>query len=153
EQRVAIRGCPHHHFGADVAAGTWPVFDDKLLTEPLRQPLTDQACRDVECTGRSKRDNDVHRPRRISLRPRDARDGRQRGSACGQMQKISAGKFHFEPPSRSGHSTTSSARASRVGGTSRPSDFAVLRLMTSSIFVGCSTGSSAGCAPFKILST
>jgi hypothetical protein len=27
------------------------------------------------------------------------RDGRQRGSARGQMQKISAGKFHFEPPS------------------------------------------------------
>jgi hypothetical protein len=32
------------------------------------------------------------------LRLRDTRDGRQRGSACGQMQKISAGKFHFEPP-------------------------------------------------------
>jgi hypothetical protein len=28
------------------------------------------------------------------------RDGRQRGSARGQMQKISAGKFHFEPPSQ-----------------------------------------------------
>src|SRR5262249_6373676 len=51
------------------------------------------------------------------------------------------------------HSMTSSARASNVGGISRPSVFAVLRLMTSSIFVGCSTGSSAGCAPFKILST
>jgi hypothetical protein len=29
------------------------------------------------------------------LRPRDARHGRQRGSARGQMEKISAGKFHF----------------------------------------------------------
>src|SRR6266511_584383 len=36
--------------------------------------------------------------RRIGLRPNEARPGRQRGSARGQMQKISAGKFHFEPP-------------------------------------------------------
>jgi hypothetical protein len=34
------------------------------------------------------------------LRRSDPRDGRQRGSACCQMQKISAGKFHVEPPSR-----------------------------------------------------
>jgi hypothetical protein len=34
------------------------------------------------------------------LRASDARDARQRGSAGAQMQKISAGKFHFEPPSR-----------------------------------------------------
>ncbi len=35
----------------------------------------------------------------------------------------------------------------------RPSALAVLRLMTSSNFVGCSTGRSAGLAPFRILST
>jgi len=29
------------------------------------------------------------------LRPRNSRDGRERGGAGGQMQKISAGKFHF----------------------------------------------------------
>jgi len=34
----------------------------------------------------------------VMLRGGDPRDGRQRGSARGQMQKISAGKFHFEPP-------------------------------------------------------
>jgi hypothetical protein len=32
------------------------------------------------------------------LRPRRARHRWQRGSARGQMQKTSAGKFHFEPP-------------------------------------------------------
>src|SRR5215471_19972335 len=38
----------------------------------------------------------AHRPRRLGLRPRDARDGRERGSAGGQMQKLpSVGKFHF----------------------------------------------------------
>src|SRR5262249_46998755 len=48
--------------------------------------------------------------------------------------KLSAGKFHFEPPSC--HSITSSARASTVGGTSTPSALAVLRLITSSNRVG-----------------
>src|SRR5262245_36334089 len=38
------------------------------------------------------------------------------------------------------HSITSSARASRVGGTSMPSAFAVLRLITNSYFVGACTG-------------
>jgi hypothetical protein len=35
----------------------------------------------------------------------------------------------------------------------QPICFAVLRLITSSNFVGCSTGRSAGWAPFRILST
>jgi hypothetical protein len=52
-----------------------------------------------------------------------------------------------------GHSMTSSARARIDGGIVRPSVFAVFRLITSSNFVGCSTGRSAGFAPFKILST
>src|SRR5260370_18545436 len=45
------------------------------------------------------------------------------------------------------HSMTSSARASSVGGTARPSDFAVLRLITNSNLVGCCTGRSAGFSP------
>src|SRR5262245_23296452 len=51
------------------------------------------------------------------------------------------------------HSITSSARASSVGGTSRPSALAVNKLMTRSNLVGCSTGISAGFAPRRILST
>ena len=51
------------------------------------------------------------------------------------------------------HSITSSASASTLGGISRPSALAVLRLITSSNLVGYSTGSSAGLAPLKILST
>ena len=49
------------------------------------------------------------------------------------------------------YSITSSARASSVGGTSRPSALAVFRLMTSSNLVGCSTGRSAGFAPAQDL--
>jgi hypothetical protein len=52
-----------------------------------------------------------------------------------------------------GYSMTSSARASSVGGTSRPSTLAVVRLMTRSNLVGCSTGISAGFVPRRILST
>src|SRR5262249_19223854 len=45
------------------------------------------------------------------------------------------------------HSITSSARASSVSGTVRPSVLAVLRLSTSSNFVDSMTGSSAGVSP------
>src|SRR5262249_22602898 len=55
--------------------------------------------------------------------------------------------------SPSHHWITSSARSSSDGGIVRPSAFAVLRLMTNSNFVGCSTGRSAGRAPLRILST
>src|SRR5262245_34449945 len=51
------------------------------------------------------------------------------------------------------HSITSSARASSVGGTSRPSAFAVLRLMTSSYFVGACTGRSPAFSPLRMRST
>src|SRR5262249_10967025 len=51
------------------------------------------------------------------------------------------------------HSITSSARASSVSGTTRPSALAVLRLTTSSNLVGCSMGRSAGFAPLITLMT
>jgi hypothetical protein len=68
------------------------------------------------------------------------------------------GYRQFEPPcprsaktgSDKPYSISSSARARRDAGISIPSDFAVLRLMTSRYLVGCSIGSSAGLAPFRI---
>jgi hypothetical protein len=45
---------------------------------------------------------------------------------------------------------TSSARASRIGGTERPSALAVFRLIARSNAVGCCTGRSAGLAPLRI---
>src|SRR5262245_8747391 len=53
----------------------------------------------------------------------------------------------------SSHSITSSARASSVGGTSKPKALAVFRLTTNSNLVPCCTGRSAGFAPLRILST
>jgi hypothetical protein len=51
------------------------------------------------------------------------------------------------------HSMTSSARRSSEVGILSPSAFAVLMFITNSNLVGCSTGSSAGFAPLRILST
>ncbi len=50
------------------------------------------------------------------------------------------------------HSITSSAVANNGGGTVRPSALAVSVLITNLKHVGCSTGRSAGYAPFSILS-
>src|SRR5262249_50737094 len=72
-----------------------------------------------------------------------ARRARPRRRAADERQD------ELAPP----HSITLSTSASSCGGISRPSAFAVLRLITSSNFVGCSTGKSAGLAPFNILST
>src|SRR5215831_18955506 len=98
QQRIAIRCGPDDRLGADIAAGAWPVLDDELLPEALGKPLSDQTSHDVgNAAGRISDDN-THRPRRIALRPRDPCHSRQRGSAGGQMQKLSAEKFHGSLP-------------------------------------------------------
>ena len=51
------------------------------------------------------------------------------------------------------YSITSSARASKAAGTSRPRALAVFRLIDNMTFVGNSTGRSPGLAPLSILST
>src|SRR5262245_21131121 len=51
------------------------------------------------------------------------------------------------------HSITSSAQAISEGGTTMPTAWAVARLTLSRNRVGCSTGTSAGAAPLRILST
>jgi hypothetical protein len=66
-----------------VAPGRFSTM--KRLAEALGQPLTDQAREDVRRAAPGKADDDAHRPRRIGLRPSDARDGRQHGSARCQM--------------------------------------------------------------------
>ena len=67
-------------------------------------------------------------------------------SSSGDSQELAALVEH-------GYSITSSARPSTDGGIVSLSAFAVLRLMTSSNLLGCSTGRSPGLAPFRILST
>src|SRR5262249_26648604 len=97
EQRVAIRWRARHNLGRDIAAGAWPVFDDELLAESLGQPLTYDAGDDVDRLARGKSDHHADRPRGVGLRRSNARDSRERGTR-GQIQKLSAGKFHLRPP-------------------------------------------------------
>jgi hypothetical protein len=63
--------------------------------------------------------------------------------------------FRFVPTVdiRRDHSIISSARTSNEGGMVRPSALAVFMLIASSNLVGCSTGTSEGLAPLRILST
>ena len=63
---------------------------------------------------------------------------------------LSARKRHMHRSKPHHYSITSSARASSVGGTARPSAVAVLRLTTSSNFVGCTTGRSLGFSPLRM---
>ena len=43
KKRITIRLGAHDCLGSDIRACTWPVLDDELLVEPLRQPLSYQA--------------------------------------------------------------------------------------------------------------
>jgi hypothetical protein len=43
EKRITVGRGTHDSLGSNIAGGTWPVLDDKCLTEPLGQRLTDQA--------------------------------------------------------------------------------------------------------------
>src|SRR6516225_9609952 len=79
--------------------------------------------------------------RRCLLRARRERPRGRRAAEKGDERST----FHY--------SITSSARASRLSGTVRPSAFAVLRLITSSYFVGACTGKSAGFSPLRMRST
>src|SRR5262245_43713106 len=92
---MPVRSRANDSLSAKAATGSGPVLDDEGLARTLRQSLRQEARSDVADTPSRKENHQTHRPRRIGLRPRDARQGRQHGSTGGQMQKISAGKFHF----------------------------------------------------------
>ena len=116
------------------------VFDRDVLAFDIPrvlQALAKSAQAIRETFRRYRAEETDHRHRRL-LRPRRERPRRHR--AAEQRNEL--------PPSH--HSITSSARASSVGGTSRPSALAVLRLITSSNLVDCRTGRSAGLAPLRI---
>lgn len=96
----------------------------------------------------------THNVRVLPLRARGAAASLRRWSttrcyaafAC--MEEANA-----SPPEVRLHSMTLSALASTVGEIFSSSALAVLKLITNSNLVGCSTGKSAGFMPFKILDT
>src|SRR6516165_9877747 len=87
----------------------------------LREPLANQARRNVAPTAWRKTDNDTHRPRRIVVGFCDPRDDRLCGGHRCQIQKLSTGKFHGSAPTNwhsqcNFHSQVSSNPLWRVGG-------------------------------------
>src|SRR5262249_32415739 len=74
------------------------------------------------------------------LRPRRDRPRRRAGEQCDDLAATD-------------HSITSSTLASSCGGTSRFNALAVCKLMANSNLVGCTTGNSAGLAPFRMRPT
>src|SRR5262249_61553682 len=80
---------------------------------------------------------------RLTCRLLRARHERPRDCSAAEQ------RYELAPP----HSITSSARASTVGGISRPSALAVLRLITNSYLVGACTGRSPGFSPLRMRST
>ena len=70
-------------------------------------------------------------------------------AASGQRRRAAEQRDELAPP----HSITSSARSRKDSGIASLRALAVVRSMTSSNLVGCSTGRSAGFAPLRILST
>src|SRR5262245_50686246 len=84
-----------------------------------------------------------HRELTFNVRPLRARRERARGCRAAEQRDECAAV----------HSITSSASASSRSGTFRPSALAVLRLITSSNLVGCTTGRSAGFSPLRMRPT
>src|SRR5262245_37981980 len=83
-----------HHVATCTRTAVNRYRPDDLARAPGEQTHTLK----IEHAARRKRHDDAYRPRRIDLRRRDGRDRREHGGARSEMQKTSAGKFHFEPP-------------------------------------------------------
>src|SRR5262249_11926499 len=123
-----------------IAAFRPAILDRHILAldiAGLLQTLMKRAYHGCEAVGQSAVEEPDHRHRRL-LR---ARRERPRGRRAAEQQYELAAL----------HSITSSASASSLSGIWRPSALAVLRLITNSNLVGCSTGNSAGFAPLRIL--
>src|SRR5262245_66386143 len=79
---------------ADSTAGAGYVFNDDGLAERDPHALGHDAPNRICWSAGRKRHDHRDRPRWVGLRPCDVRDSRKRGSARGQMQKLSAWQVH-----------------------------------------------------------
>src|SRR5262249_49753238 len=91
--------------------------------------------------------------KRVGRLAADKADHRHRRLLRRRRERASRRAAEYGDELAPSHSITSSARASSVGGTVRPSSFAVLKLTNSSYLVGACTGRSAGFSPLRMRST
>src|SRR5215831_2892860 len=133
---VTIGRCARDTAHADAPARTGHILDNYRLTERCPHMLGEDTCESVRGAARWERHDNGEGARWIDLRARRERPRCRAAEQCDELAPL--------------HSITSSASASNLSGTSSPSAFAVLRLITNSNFVGCMTGRSAGFSPFRI---
>jgi hypothetical protein len=121
-------------------------------TRPGASPPTSPSCRSWCAGRRDKRGVTRLQPahsRRSAPRPLTAQFWEYRRNALSDVM----GHVRTKRRSKTGrYSITSSAESKSVCGTAIPSALTVSRLMTSSNFVGCCTGSSPGFAPLSMRS-
>src|SRR5215471_21376174 len=80
---------------ADSTAGAGYVFDNDRLAERDPHALSHDAPNRICRPASGKRHDHRDRPRRIGLRPRDARHGRERSSASGDAEIVYGGEVSF----------------------------------------------------------
>src|SRR5262249_34051291 len=123
-------------FGAAIDGA---IFDDIVFSFHVTK-LAQALAEGVEMRGVERRRYGLQHPNWVTLhRLLRARRERPRRRCAADERDESAPL----------HSITSSARASSLSGTSRPSALAVLRLSTRSNLVDCMTGRSAGRSPLR----
>src|SRR5262249_905850 len=81
-----------------IAGSARPILDDEWLSEPVRQPLTNEPSSCVRHAAGRKADDNAHRPRGIRLGSHNAWYRWQRGNTRSEMQKSTTGKFHGTLP-------------------------------------------------------
>jgi hypothetical protein len=97
EQRMAVGRRAHHRFGRRIAGGARQVLDDDGLSQPLREPFTQQAREDVVRSAGNEADDQPQRARRIGLRQCRARNRGKHGGDPRKLQELTARKFHGDP--------------------------------------------------------
>src|SRR5262249_39261274 len=83
KERVTIGGRPNDHLGSNIARRTRPIVHDKLLAEPFRQRLSNQAPDNVGRGSTRKADNEANRSRWIVIPSYGARNDKHSARACG----------------------------------------------------------------------
>src|SRR5262245_65475130 len=94
QERVAVPRCVGSGLDPNDAAGAAAIVDNDLPAELLTELSGNGAADQVVSSACWKWNDESHRPRRIGLRPSEARHGWQRGSGRDQMEQLSAGKVH-----------------------------------------------------------
>src|SRR5262249_7875924 len=133
----------HERRQAIVLAAEPVVLDEHVLAldvAAFAEAFAERGCRAGGAIERPTADKADHWQRWL-LRARRERPGGCR--AADKRDELAAGA----------HSITPAALASQASGAVRPSAFVVLRLITSSYFVGACTGRSAGFSPLRMRST